>query len=569
MSAISLSSVEDVPNAPYSAYPDKTMRQRQVSPTSNSSHPSSSTAAQRPYQRQATSDRTAPPAPHRVSNGASSQPNTKTDFQRARTYSSPYASDLPNGHANGNARTSTTSSQSSTNPARSLSPRPADAKPTRIPKATRPPLSQPSSAANSPHLNGASHSPGVTPFSLAPGVLPSSSTHSTGELLSRTHTHRPPAGLLHEPPPFPTDATTSSGFTQPRNTSLEEPPPRPSTDSEERPYEHWYRGEVSRNGGVGELRVGRRQEMLDIANYGHLIASRKPSAAARLPPTAAEDDNGAVRRPAGAARRRAGSIAGMTRKERERESIYLDEEHVDAVGRVLDERPPADWDGEAEEGSEAEAYGGGGGAYAYIPGVGEAPSGEWTTVAGAHERSTTPTPSMLPRPSSRQQQMNIPPTRIPGPSSRRSSESRSIPNTSPVIGGVYNNTSMTSSSKSPTASPPAASASFNSRQPNTNASPPSAAQKRGISPGAKKAARGPAAAKAMAKAKTLPGKQPQEGNRGSVAYYPTPMGDGEDMADAIPSWTQPVPRAGNWDEVRSALLLLSPLCSANMTVCYL
>jgi hypothetical protein len=45
--------------------------------------------------------------------------------------------------------------------------------------------------------------------------------------------------------------------------------PRPSVDSKERPFEHWYRGEVSRNGGVGELRVGRRMEMLEIASYGH------------------------------------------------------------------------------------------------------------------------------------------------------------------------------------------------------------------------------------------------------------------------------------------------------------
>lgn len=38
-------------------------------------------------------------------------------------------------------------------------------------------------------------------------------------------------------------------------------------------------------------------------------------------------------------------------------------------------------------------------------------------------------------------------------------------------------------------------------------------------------------------------------NRKSVAYYPTPTGQGDDdMADAIPSWTQPVHREGNWDE---------------------
>jgi hypothetical protein len=46
-------------------------------------------------------------------------------------------------------------------------------------------------------------------------------------------------------------------------------------DSKERPFEHWYRGEVSGNDGIGELRVGRRMEMLEIASYGH--ASTAPS----------------------------------------------------------------------------------------------------------------------------------------------------------------------------------------------------------------------------------------------------------------------------------------------------
>ena len=65
----------------------------------------------------------------------------------------------------------------------------------------------------------------------------------------------------------------------------------------------------------------------------------------------------------------------------------------------------------------------------------------------------------------------------------------------------------------------------------------------------------------MVKAKTLPGKRDEGGNRGSVAYYPTPGEDGEDMADAITSWTQPVPGEGNWDDV-SFLLLASFLMVA-------
>jgi hypothetical protein len=34
-----------------------------------------------------------------------------------------------------------------------------------------------------------------------------------------------------------------------------------------------------------------------------------------------------------------------------------------------------------------------------------------------------------------------------------------------------------------------------------------------------------------------------------VAMYPTVEG-GEELADAIPSWMQPLTREGNWDDVR-------------------
>ncbi|KAF8968916.1 hypothetical protein BDZ97DRAFT_1796941 [Flammula alnicola] len=530
MSAISLSSVDEPSNANYSVYSDNTIRQRQMAPPSTSSQQASSSGAQRlqsAYQQRPSLDRTMPTATPRA-NGIpnSSKPTTKPDFQRARTYSSPFASDLPNGHANGNARPKMNTPKS-TDPTRSFSPRPVDIKPTRIPKASRPPISLASTSASQPYTNGSSHGPAVTSSSRSPeipyqplpdlraaqrGLISSSSTQSTVELPSRSN--RRTSGLLNESPPFPTESTMSSGFTQPggQETYMEEDPPRPSMESEERPYEHWYRGEVSRNGGVGELRVGRRQEMLDIANYGHLI-EKKNSAATRVPPMSVEDD---TRRN----RKRAGSIAGITHKERERGSLYLDDENVDGVGRVLDENPLTDLDG---EGSERRGWI----AYAYLPGVGDnsTPPNEWTTVAGAHEmRSITPTPSMLPRPSSRQQTI-LPPTRIPGPSSRRSSESRSTA-TSPVI-GAPNMQPHSSSSKTPLP-PSAPSSSSNSRQQAyaNSTVPTSAAQKRGASPASE-----------------------DQANRGSVAYYPTPAGDGEDMADAIPSWTQPVPREGNWDEV--------------------
>lgn len=73
-------------------------------------------------------------------------------------------------------------------------------------------------------------------------------------------------GALSEVGEYP-ETTVVDGYSSVSATR----PNRFSSDSDERPFEHWYRGDVSRNGGVGELRVARKQEMLDIANYGHTL----------------------------------------------------------------------------------------------------------------------------------------------------------------------------------------------------------------------------------------------------------------------------------------------------------
>jgi len=58
----------------------------------------------------------------------------------------------------------------------------------------------------------------------------------------------------------------------------------------------------------------------------------------------------------------------------------------------------------------------------------------------------------------------------------------------------------------------------------------------------------PTGAKAT-RSKVKPKKETSaEDKRRSVAVYPLSNGE-ENMADAIPSWTQPKPREGNWDEV--------------------
>ena len=496
-----------------------------------------------------------------------SESSSKLKFERKRTYSSPYASGLSDGQALPNGNTNTTSK--STEPPRTSisSSRPSDVKPTRIPKAAR---GSSFSNGHSPHLNGQSHnsslvtppsqpqSPVISnqPFPEQRGpqrsVRPAPSTRTIVEPPNQS------IQLLNESPPFTSISSMSSFSHHGREPNQTEDPPRSSIESEERPFEHWYRGEVSRNGGVGEFRVGRRQEMLDIANYGHAIKKKKKQATTRAQPIDLVDEPRRYRK-------RADSIGGMTDKEREeRGSLYLDDEHANGVGRVLDESPLTDLDGEGSDvNSESEYYNG---PYAYIPEVEDylTPKPEtWTPTPEAGEpRSPTPVSlpsSMIPRPSesSRQQQQQqqqlqpAPPTRIPTlSSSRRSSDSRrsaASPTPVPMRRGSSEPPQLPSSSKTP--SPSATSSSSKARQ-QTYASNtlPTSTQKTTVSPASKKSRTTASKAK-RAKASATKKEQDEEQNRKSVAYYPTPTGQGDDnMADAIPSWTQPIHGEGDWDE---------------------
>lgn len=385
---------------------------------------------------------------------------------RARTYSQPYS--MLNGKANGIA---------------SSSNRPASPKPTRIPKAstrshigskTTPPLNGYSDQTflNSNNWNG--YSPTDPAFSY------SDNSHSTISI------HNPQSsGLLQEPPPFSPGSTSSS--LQNSHDILDDVPPRPSEDSEEHPFEHWYRGEVSRNGGVGELRVGRRKEMLDIANYGHPLKSRDPPAVRNAITDAI--DKHRVRRT------RADSIGGIGT--RERESFYMDEERANEIARVLDETPLTDFEGETSDAGNNEDY---------YDQYSHAMHVEMSTSSEPPIRSTTPTLSNIPRPSSRQRT-------TPTPMSRGMSE------------------------------PPPSASSTRTQQPrsaSTNSTPKRA------SPGTPSAKKSRTAASKATRAKLEAARKEEDQNRRSVAYYPTPD---DNMENAIPQWTQPVPVDGNWDNV--------------------
>ncbi|KAJ7366405.1 hypothetical protein DFH08DRAFT_1071919 [Mycena albidolilacea] len=417
--------------------------------------------------------------------------------QRARTYSQPKLSEIPNSKP------------------RSPDPSPRAQYQTRIPKAAR-------GRTGSITTNNNNYANGYAQRSDSPADLrrPNDAVKLLAKQPSQDTIHIPlrqTSGLLNEPAPFGPLASAGPSSTTSHEVEADVAPPRPSNDSEERPFEHWYRGEVSRNGGVGELKLGKRAEMLEIANYGHTLKQKQAL-------REAEASN--QRR-----RKRSESTAGI---EGQRGSLYLDEEEngYGGHGRVLDEGPLTDVDnvdvyeevygdaeGDAEEMSDGDYY-------------------HQQYQYGAHDTSTasaplpapsTPTPTQTP---SRQHGTRIPspravtPTPAP-PMQRGMSEPPSLP-ASGSLSQAGRRLQQTPNAKRGATSPPPASSSSASKRPRAAATPK---------------------AKPKPKPKVTP--QRDDKDRRSVAYYPSPgEDDGEDLADAIPTWTQPVkPQTGRWDDV--------------------
>lgn len=325
------------------------------------------------------------------------------------------------------------------------------------------------------------------------------------------------SNIMNEPPPFSTSSITSSVLSKQFHEDPHLPPPRPSNESEERPFEHWYRGDVHRNGGVGELRVGKRMEMLRIANFGHDIKTNTQRFAPRDFSASLEYSR---------RRKRADSVSGLG----ERESLYLDEQRANEADMVLDESPPTDIDGDPDTDPEDmyDSYAGADQATLNLAFSASTPhlirsSAENTrSEVLAHQTTST----------------EIPPTRIPvaraaseplrantSTDTARSSETL-VPSPPPSIGSLPQPTSSRSQTQSP-------------NQPSSN-------KRRAKSPASPSVPSTPK--KSKSKVKTPPSAaRRKEDNRSSVASYPTPEGDG--MVDAIPTWTQPVQKSGTWDEV--------------------
>lgn len=333
----------------------------------------------------------------------------------------------------------------------------------------------------------------------------STSTHSTpridGRMSKDTYyaadaigpRHRIPA-LVNEQPPFPSHLSDTDAE------SL-----RFSSESEERPFQHWYRGDVSRNGGVGEFRVARRKEMLDIASYGHSTKKQLSSRAA---------SRFGVHTELPSPRRRAGSIGVDTRS-----SFYM-EEPRSKDDLVLEEVPPsalAHSDPELEDDHESDM--------------------------DYYFNSPPPAPS---EPEARQTTMV---SRIPTPSQKRPSRddaqtTRSVATPEPVRG------SSDSPSTSSTAPPRTPTPRARSQTP-TKAAGNQTPKQKSRSPGPDKSPRSNGMAKkAKTTSKTPPSShktRKTEESRRSVGVYPAT--DLENPEHAIPTWTQPV-AGSNWDEVR-------------------
>lgn len=381
-----------------------------------------------------------------------------------------------------------------------------------------------------------------------------------------------------------TSANASAAALQRAKTMDDDYPARPSTDSEERPFEHWYRGEVARNGGVGELRVGRHLEMLEIANYGHKVRAAEARAGKR----------------SSMGRRRAESIglsggSGMGTVG-SRQSFYMEADDS-RTERVLDEAPLTDVD--SDSGSILDDYLSARPRSASALGFGE--ERDRDRFEDDRQRSQTPTGTEAVQPRERKVSRvgggDLPTSRIPTPTmmNRKPSDP---PARTPTPTSKANLTVNTSAAAHALPSPrtPRSGSSNALAGSASTAKPPSSSQLPSTStPIAKRRAKSPGdtlvspakKTKMAAGKQTQPPVTPMRGrdtgrggrnseDRRSIAEYPDP-GDG-DLSNAIPTWTQPVPAKGNWDEVRlfslfwgfffanSAMHLLCP--SAMLFTCF-
>ncbi|KAI0345645.1 hypothetical protein BDW22DRAFT_1466506 [Trametopsis cervina] len=504
MSATSMTSIEDSSRDGFSSNASYVSRDRTVSPTYQTQRPS---AIPRPSLQMS-----------RPETGSSSnvRSSRSSSFQRNRTLSQPFPFDRPS--ANG-----------STQPSHDPAPRSASPIVT-VPKSTRIPVSRTRTGSVSSHQqpslnstatmmrtesrNGAYKANGQPYQSyseMTPDLWPVTEHQQPSSTNSRATLRTPRtqvSELVNEQPPFNANSVSSRGGY--------DSDPRMSTESEERPFEHWYRGDVSRNGGVGELRVAKRQEMLDIANYGHSLRNASSHTALSNASRSRSNSRGRDLKPSHQVHRPRAESLGA------RESIYIDDDdRVQQGSMVFDERPPTDLDSDGEEYDDLDLDYYEGAAHDREDTYGQEELGAPPPVF--MDRSDSPSTLVE---ASRSANSNFK-SRIPTPTPRQISETRTVtPTQSPVL----------------TAEPSTPKGYSSSQTLNVQANQSSTNKRRAKSP----ASASSSSKKTRTKSPAKPQPKKKE-TRVSVAQYPTP--EGEDMANAIPSWTQPVPPpSGNWDD---------------------
>ena len=448
------------------------------------------------------------PTHHRTDTEGSTNSSRRV---RARTYSQPlgYDGPLKNGQGQPQANGLPTSESSrSTSPPQNLNGRTSDVKPTRIPVVVARGRTSTSSYATG-RSSDASRNGNSGAYGSLLGSQPK--LHSVEMAPSDHSKSTVTSQILNEPAPFKYSIDMQPSIPFGRN----------STDSEERPFEHWYRGDLHRNGGVGELRLGGKQEMLDIANYGHRFggvgSKPAPPSASRAPLTSRARSEHEDAKPM--RRKRAESVGT-------RESFYMDEDRARELSNVLNEDPLTDLEGEDHDTTLSETD------HGYYAANGFSGAATASSSAG-DTRSTTPTAWSMER------ERNAPRTRIPEP--RQNSAPPQTNNAPPSRGGSEPPTLTASSSTSAGVRP---------QQTARSVSNPASLDT------AKRRAKSPPTASSSAKKAQKTSKSPArikvaDKDRRSVAAYPELQGD--DMENAIPSWTQPKLAGGNWDEVCGSL----------------
>ncbi|KIJ54801.1 hypothetical protein M422DRAFT_24691 [Sphaerobolus stellatus SS14] len=308
--------------------------------------------------------------------------------------------------------------------------------------------------------------------------------------------------IADEQRPFPSESSAKS---------IDEG--RLSSD-EEQPFQHWYRGDVARSGGVGEYKVGKRVEMLDIANYGHALGTSRRKRAYEEPIIRSEN----VVQPH--ARKRAESFSSI-----ERTSIYMEPQDAD---RVLDETPLTDIDDETD--------------YEHARYLSD-PYARFIAASNGHQSDI---PQSHYKSDSQDTTNQYPPSsRIPSPTAQLPTSQIPQPSRIPQSGRLRQSSISQPRSRSTSISQKPLSSTTPTSTPAGPSNGTQAANQRGRTKPAGNPSKTPVKSKSQKRSKST-----GDALRSSTTT-PQPLNtkDFDGLADAVPDTRTPIAKNGNWDDV--------------------